>query len=104
MAKGYWIARMDVFDPENYIKEYVSRNAEPIAAHKGRFLVRGGKATQVEGMMRDRNIVIEFPSYDDALACLNSPKYQEAMEFRRQYGRGDLVIVEGYDGPQPGQS
>jgi uncharacterized protein (DUF1330 family) len=103
MPKGYWMAHMDVHDAEGY-KEYVALNAEPIAAHGGRFLVRGGTAETVEGEGRARNVVIEFPSYQAALDCLRSEGYQRAMAVRRRYATGEFVVVEGYDGPQPGES
>lgn len=101
MAKGYWIARIDVHDVEAY-KEYVAVNAGPISRHKGRFLVRGGQSQAPEGSPRSRNVVIEFPSYQDALDCYNSADYQHAISLRAPVSEGDVVIIEGYDGPQPG--
>jgi uncharacterized protein (DUF1330 family) len=55
----------------------------------------------VEGAARARNVVIEFPSYEAALACYRSPEYQRALDFRREASTADLIIIEGYDGPQP---
>jgi uncharacterized protein (DUF1330 family) len=100
MAKGYWIARVDVTDPERY-KAYVSANAEPFKKHGAHFLVRGGRFENPEGSSRTRNIVIEFPSYQAALDCWHSPEYQKVMELRLPVSVIDLVIIEGYDGPQP---
>ena len=101
MAKGYWIAQIDVTDPEAY-KKYVAANAVAFAKFGARFLVRAGKAETVEGTSRSRNVVIEFPSYESALECYRSPEYREAMALREAASTGDLVVVEGYDGPQPG--
>ena len=50
---------------------------------------------QLEGEGRPRNVVIEFPSYDDAIACYNSPEYQAAKAKRKGAGEADIVIVEG---------
>ena len=55
MAKGYWIGRIDVSDPEAY-QHYIRANAEPFAKYGGRFLVRGGSHEVVEGSGRERNI------------------------------------------------
>ncbi len=102
MPKGYWIAHVDVRDVEQY-KAYVAANAKPLAEHGGRFLTRGGRFENPEGSARSRNVVIEFPTYQAALDCWNSPGYQAAIQLRRPVSVADIVIVEGYDGPQPGQ-
>lgn len=101
MAKGYWIARVDVRDPDAY-KNYVAANAEAFARYQARFLVRGGPHEVVEGTARERNVVLEFPSYQAALDCYHSPEYARAKALRQNASDGDLVIIEGYDGPQPG--
>ncbi len=67
----------------------------------GRFVVRGGKFESPEGKSRSRNVVIEFPDYAAALACYNSPEYQENLKVRQPHSDIDLIIIEGYDGPQP---
>ncbi len=101
MAKGYWIARVEVVDPEVY-KAYVAANAAPISRFGGRFLVRAGRYETPEGSSRSRNVVIEFPSYQAALDCWHSPDYQSAVKIRLPVSTVDMVVVEGYDGPQPG--
>jgi len=100
MAKGYWLAQVDVSDPEGY-KAYVAANAVAFRKYGARFLVRGGPSTTVEGRTRSRLVVIEFKDFDTALACYNSPEYAAAIEIRRGKSEADVVIVEGYDGPQP---
>jgi uncharacterized protein (DUF1330 family) len=101
MAKGYWIARVDVADAEAY-KAYVAANAAPIARFGGRFLVRAGKFENPEGASRSRNVVLEFPSYQAALDCYRSPDYQAAVQLRLPVSTVDMVVIEGYEGPQPG--
>jgi uncharacterized protein (DUF1330 family) len=101
MPKGYWIVRVDVSDNEVYGR-YIKANAAPIARHGGRFLVRGGRHEAVEGTARARNVVIEFPSYDAALACFRDPDYQAAKAIRDPVTEAEIVVIEGYDGPQPG--
>ncbi|HKO67222.1 MAG TPA: DUF1330 domain-containing protein [Burkholderiaceae bacterium] len=100
MPKGYWIARVDVTDAEKY-KSYIAANAKPLKQHGARFLVRGGNFENPEGASRSRNVVIEFPSYQAALDCWKSYDYQEAVKLRLPVSTIDMVIIEGYDGPQP---
>jgi uncharacterized protein (DUF1330 family) len=102
MAKGYWIPHIDVSDPEGY-KAYMAATPEAHRKYAGRALVRGGTSEVVEGRMRSRNIVREFPDYATALACYRSPEYQRAKPLRLPHSTGDFVIVEGYDGVQPQQ-
>ena len=98
--KGYWIGRVDVADDEAY-KAYVAANAEPYRQYGAKFLIRAGKLEPVEGSLRSRVVVIEFPSYQAALDCYHSPAYQKAKALRMGKGVGEIVVVEGYDGPQP---
>ncbi len=97
MAKGYWIAHVDVDDMEAY-KSYIAANAAPFAEYGANFLVRGGERTVREGTARSRTVVIEFPSYESALACYESQGYQKAKALRDPVSIGDLVIIRGYDG------
>ena len=101
MAKGYWVGRIDVHNEAAY-KNYVAANGAAFAKYGGRFLVRGGPFQAVAGTARQRNVVIEFPSYQAALDCWNSPEYQAARAKQEGGAEMDLVVVEGYDGPQPG--
>ena len=101
MPKGYWVARVDVHDPEVY-KEYVAANAAAFAKYGARFLVRGGRSEAPEGAPRSRNVVIEFKDYDTAVACYHSTEYVAAKKLREPASVADLLIIEGYDGPQPG--
>ncbi|MFG6442302.1 DUF1330 domain-containing protein [Roseateles sp. LKC17W] len=103
MPKAYWIARVDVSDAETY-KRYAQRNNAVFAKFGGRFLVRAGQFENPEGSSRGRNVVIEFPSYEVALACYRSPEYAAQIALRRPAAEADVVIVEGYDGPQPGEA
>jgi len=101
MPKGYWIASIEVTDPEQY-KAYVAANAKPFKEFGARFLVRSGRFETPEGESRTRNVVIEFPSYQAALDCYQSRAYQAALELRMPAATIDLIIIEGYEGLQPG--
>jgi uncharacterized protein (DUF1330 family) len=95
------MVRVDITDPEQY-KLYVAANAPAFAKYGARFLVRAGQHQVVEGSTRSRNVVIEFPSYQAALDCWHSPEYQAAIKLRAPVATADLLVIEGYDGPQPG--
>lgn len=98
MAKGYWIARVDVTNPEAY-QGYVKANAAAFNKYGGKFLVRGGKFEAPEGTARARTVVLEFADYATALACYNSPEYQAAKAHRDGAATADLIVIEGYDSP-----
>ncbi|HTO62093.1 MAG TPA: DUF1330 domain-containing protein [Bradyrhizobium sp.] len=100
MAKGYWIGRVDVHNDEGF-RPYSAANPAILKKFGGRYVVRGGKFTTAEGESRTRNVVIEFPDYETALACYQSPEYQENVRVRQPHSIVDLIIVEGFDGPQP---
>ena len=62
--------------------------------------LRSGRAELVvDGQSRARNVVIEFPDYETAMACYHSPEYQENIKVRQAHSIAELIIVEGYDGP-----
>lgn len=88
-----WIANVHVTDPEAYGR-YAAIGTEAIAEHGGVFLARGGRYRQMEGRNRARNVVARFPSLEAAVACYESPRYQEALSHARDAAERDLVIVE----------
>jgi uncharacterized protein (DUF1330 family) len=94
MPKAYWIARIDVHDPEAY-KEYVATGRPAYERYNAKFLARGGKTEVLEGESRARNVVIEFASMQDALDCYNSPEYTKARAIRQKVSTGEFVLVEG---------
>jgi uncharacterized protein (DUF1330 family) len=100
MAKGYWLAQVDVTNPDGY-KDYVAANQIAFRKYGARFMVRAGRYEAVEGACRSRLVVIEFSDYDTALACYRSPEYQHAISLRNAHSTADVAVVEGYDGPQP---
>ena len=64
----------------------------------GKFLVRGGQFTKKHGEARARHIVLEFESYAEALACYDSQEYREAEIVRNRCSKGDVIVIEGYEG------
>ena len=93
---AYWIAHAKIIDPATY-KKYTDRLPEIITRHGGKILARGGRYRIMEGPEKfERHIVIEFPTFEQAVACFESPEYREAAAFRRS-GAGivENVIVDG---------
>ena len=103
MPKGYWIARLDIHDADLYA-EYRKLNGVAFAKHGGRFIVRGGPHTVIKGGTRQHHVVIEFPSAEAAKACAESPEYQAALKVLSTAGTSDMIIIDGYEGPQPGDA
>jgi uncharacterized protein (DUF1330 family) len=94
--KGYWIAHVDVSDPEGY-KSYMAANQMPFGKFGARYLVRAGRSEVMEGHQRSRTVVLEFPGYEAALACYRSPEYQAAKALRMAKAEADLIVIEAYD-------
>ena len=94
MAKGYWIARIDVHTPERY-KDYIDAAAPAFQRFGAKFLARGGATEAAEGTCRSRNVIIEFESFAAAHECYHSPEYQKAAAIRQKIAEGEIVLVEG---------
>jgi uncharacterized protein (DUF1330 family) len=98
--KGYVVAEITVTDSETY-KQYVAA-VPPIAAKfGGKYIIRAGNVTPVEGPApTGRFVVIEFPSIADAKAFEASPEYQAVAPIRRKSSTGRMFLIEGYNPPQ----
>jgi uncharacterized protein (DUF1330 family) len=94
MPKGYWIAHVDVRDPEAY-KDYVVAAKIAFEKHGAKFLARGGAYEATEGRGRARNVIIEFPSLKAAQDCYHSPEYSAARSIRQKFADAEIVLVEG---------
>lgn len=93
-APGYLVLHGEVTDPDGY-EEYKTGAQRLIAEHGGRYLARGGAATPLEGDWLPRFVVVEFPSYDAALAFYRSPEYQRLAEIRKRCSTSAVAVVEG---------
>jgi uncharacterized protein (DUF1330 family) len=95
---AYWVARSKINDPVEY-KKYTDRIPAILQRYGGKVLARGGRFKVLEGPQKfQRFVVIEFASLEQAVACHDSPEYQEAAAFRKSgVGEVELVIVEGGD-------
>jgi uncharacterized protein (DUF1330 family) len=95
---AYWIARSRIIDPVAY-KKHTDRVPAIVAKFGGRMLARGGRFEIMEGSDKFRRfVVIEFPTFEQGVACFRSPEYDEAAAFRRNGGgEVETVMVDGGD-------
>ncbi len=91
---AYWMGHLNVIDQKG-VAEYAKRASPVILKHGGRFLARGGNFVTLEGKEYSRNVIIEFPSLDQAVGCYNSPEYQEAAVFLEGAAEREVCVVEG---------
>jgi uncharacterized protein (DUF1330 family) len=96
---AYWVARSKINDPVEY-KKYTDLVPAVIAKHGGKVLARGGRFRIMEGPDKfQRFVVIEFPTFEQGVACFTSDDYNKAAAFRRKNGAGEVetIMVEGGD-------
>jgi uncharacterized protein (DUF1330 family) len=67
-------------DPEMY-KRYIEIAMPAFERFGAKFLARGSKVEALMGEAMSRNVLIEFPSMENARAFFNSPEYTEALCF-----------------------
>jgi len=92
---GYVIVDIEVLDPGPY-EEYKRLASASIAAHGGRYHVRGGSSEVLDGDWTPRRLVVlEFDSVEKAKAWRSSPEYAEAKKIRERCARSNMIVVEG---------
>ena len=95
MAKVYWIGTYRAITNPDKLAAYAKLAPAAIAAHGGKFLVRGTPAKVYEAGLNQRTVVIEFDSVEQAVAAHDSPAYQEALVALGDGAERDIRIVEG---------
>jgi uncharacterized protein (DUF1330 family) len=98
MSKGYWVIHIEVSDAAAY-QIYREQVGAALADFGGRFLIRAGAQSVLEGAAKPRTVVIEFPSVQAASDCYHGGKYQALLKLRLSAASADLLIVEGWDTP-----
>lgn len=97
MAKGYWIAQLEITDREPYAP-YPSAAAAAVKNWGGIYIVKPSERQKTpEGRVYPRQAIIAFPSYQAALDCYFSEEYQAAIKLRLPYSDAALSIVEGIE-------
>ena len=90
---AYWLSRCKINDPVEY-KKYTDLVPGIIAQYGGKVLARGGDYQIMEGTDKfHRFVVIEFPSFEKAVGCHESPEYRAAAAHRQKDGAGELEIA-----------
>lgn len=89
------IVDIEVTDPVLY-EDYKRLASASIAAHGGRYLVRGGRSEVLDGTWTPRRLVVlEFDSMEKAKAWRESPEYAQAKKVREGCARSNMIVVEG---------
>lgn len=92
---AYILAQIDVHDPETF-ERYRERVAPLVGAFGGRYIVRGGEVTPLEGeLSAPRLVIIEFADREAAKRWYDSDAYQEILKLRLDSSKGTAVIVDG---------
>jgi uncharacterized protein (DUF1330 family) len=95
MAKAYWVACYRSITNPDALAGYAKLAGPAVQAAGGKFLVRGNPAQTYEHGLKQRVVVIEFPSIAHATAAHDSPAYQEALKLLGNGAERDIRIVEG---------
>ena len=93
--KGYWVCLYEEIHNEEKLKEYALKARPAAEKFSGKFIVRGGKNRTNDGMNSPRIVVVEFPDYETAVKCYDSPEYQEAHDILNNHAIRHHQIVEG---------
>jgi uncharacterized protein (DUF1330 family) len=98
MAKAYWITTYRSIKNADALAAYAKLGAPAIQAAGGKFLARGMPAQTYEAGIKERTVVIEFPTLAQALAAHETPGYKAALA---ALGKGnverDMRVIEGVD-------
>ena len=92
---GYWIVRASACLDQAAADEYSKLWGEIANRYRAKTIAGRGDHQTVEGEYRPRILIIEIPTYQDALDCYNDPDYAVAMEFALKAYQRELVIIDG---------
>jgi uncharacterized protein (DUF1330 family) len=95
MKKGYWVVAYRSVLDESALKEYGKLAIPAIEAGGGKALIRTAEVESRESGMNQRVVVMEFESFDKAVATYNSAAYQAALQALGSAAERDFRIVEG---------
>ena len=97
MPKGYWVsAYRTISDPEK-LAAYNKLAPPAVQAGGGRVLARDGRVVAHDAGIAERTVLIEFDSFEQAVAARASAAYQEALAALADGVERDFRIIEGLD-------
>lgn len=97
MEKGYWVAAYRAIHDASKLAAYGALAGPVVAAAGGRFLVRGGEVFAFEAGLKQRTVVVEFPSFEQALAAYQSEAYQQVLAVLGDGAERDARVIAGVD-------
>ncbi|PNE37450.1 DUF1330 domain-containing protein [Streptomyces noursei] len=97
MAKGYLVGTYRSVRDSEKLAAYGKLAKTALEAAGGRILARGGRVTAFESGVPERTVLVEFPSYDAAVAAYLSEDYQQALAVLDDGADRDVRVVEGLD-------
>ena len=97
MPKGYWVSvYRTISDPEK-LAAYNELARPAVKAGGGRTFVVGGRVVAHDAGIAERTVLVEFDSFEQAVATRESAAYQEALAALSDGVERDFRIVEGID-------
>lgn len=90
---GYWMIRSTVTNKDAFT-DYAAIANPVLTKHGGRFISFGSRHETREGTDIPRNVIVEFPTYEDAVACYDDPDYQASLVHGQRAMTRELVIVD----------
>ena len=97
MPRAYWVTcYRSISDPQK-LAAYAKLAPPAIAPFGGRYLARATAAAAYEAGVKERIVMSEFPSVEQAIAAYESPAYQNALKALGNGAVRDIRIVEGLD-------
>lgn len=94
MAKGYWVTFYHSVKDPAVLTEYAKLATPVVQSHGGKFLSRGTAVKTYEAGIKERSVIVEFPSVQEAMAAYESPDYKKAIDVLGEAKR-DVRILEG---------
>ena len=95
MSKGYWVTSYRKINDAEALSAYAKLALPAITAAGGKFIVRSAAEEVREHGLKERTVVIEFPTYEQAVAAYDSPEYKNALAALGDAAERDLRIVRG---------